>query len=191
MATQRTIVTAVAGAALVLFGGVAAVRQQVPPSRLNVDSLASELGLSAEAKDQLAPSIDKLNDLLTQADQARQEHRALWSELQDVQSDIAQALTPEQRRGFGQALREAWSAHGYGMGFMGMGRMGGGFMNGPMGGAHMHGGSMGGGHMGSGFMNGHRGGGHMHGGTMGPGTMGGSWMPAAGSMMGTRGPGGR
>jgi len=133
---SHTIVTAAAGAAIILFGGVAAVQQQASPE-LNVDSLAAQLELSNEVKAQIAPRVDQLNALLAQREQIRQQHAELWTKLGSVRNEIAQALTPVQRQGFGRALRRAWApgamsgkemmGYGPGMGagtMRGSGRMG-------------------------------------------------------------------
>lgn len=173
-----TITTAAAGAALVFFGGVAAVRQQSPPG-LNVDTLASRLGLSAKAKARIAPQIDELNSLLRRHDHLRQEHVRLWNDFQSIQDSLARTLTPEQQRELHFAIARAWGQGG-GMGPGYMGRMGGyagtrmrGYMGGPTGrmggymGAPMRGymrGYMGGpmgAHMGNGYRGGYPGRGYM------------------------------
>ncbi len=165
MRNLKKTATAVGAAALVLFGGLAAVQQQAPP-KIDADSLATQLGLSSKEKAQVAPHIDQLNQLLAQRDRMRREHQQLWTKLHDVQQKIAGVLTPEQQRGFGQALGRAYGSQGYGWGGMGMrargmgyGRMGSGAMGpGRMGGRHMGYGQMGRG----GMMQG-RGGGWMRG----------------------------
>jgi len=166
---SHTIVTAAAGAAIILFGGVAAVQQQASPE-LNVDSLAAQLGLSNDVKAQIAPQVDQLNALLAQREQIRRQHADLRTRLGSVRNEIAQALTPEQRQGFGWALRRAWgngqAGYGRGMraGAMGPAQMGYG--------RHMMGSRMGNGRgMGAGAMRGS--------GRMGP----------RGRMMGGAGPG--
>lgn len=170
MNKSKKIVTAAAGAALMLMAGVAAVQQQQGPQGLNADSLAAKLELSSDVKAQIAPQIDELNALLAQQEQFRQQHADLRNKLANVRGEIAQALTPEQRRGFAQALRQAWGrGPGAGRGAMGLGRgMGAG--PGAMGQGSMGRGSMGQGrHMmgrGAGFGQG-MGAGAMRGGRMG------------------------
>jgi len=173
-----TITTAAAGAALVFFGGVAAVRQQTPPG-LNVDTLASQLGLSASAKARIAPRIKELNALLQRRDQIRRQNADLRNEFLSLHDSLAQILTPEQQHGLQVAIGQAWGGGpGAGPGYMGHGGMGvpmgGAYMRGYMGGGgmgpSMHG-YMGRGGMGP-YMGGRRGGGsmrgHMRGGRMGP-----------------------
>jgi hypothetical protein len=164
-----TITTAAAGAALVFFGGVAAVRQQTPPG-LNVDTLASRLGLSASAKARIAPRIKELNALLQRRDQIRRQNADLRNEFLSLHDSLAQILTPEQRHGLQVAIGQAWAGEtGAGPGYMGRGGMGV-----PMGGAYMRG-YMGGGGMGPSMGNGYMGRGMMggRGGWMGRGRMGG------------------
>lgn len=192
MRKLRTFGAATATAALVLFGGVAAVRQQAPP-RINVDSLATEFGLSADVKAQLAPQIDELNSLLARREQARAEHQQLWTRFQDVQASIAETLTPEQQARLWTEIGGS-TGSGFGMG-MGMGPMGAAGQGNPVGyGGHMGSGShmASGGHMGYGNPMGR--GGRMgygspmgHGGHMGYGNPMNNNGPGAGYM----GPGGR
>lgn len=166
MTKSRKIAAAIAGAGLVVLAGIAAAPQQAPP-QLKVDELASQLGLTPQAKKQIAPRVDELNALLVRADKARQEHQQLWTQLQDVQGKILEDLTPAQRQEFAIALGQAW---GYGRG-----GNGGGYMGGYMGPGHMGygpGTMMGPGGMGYGPM----GYGHMgYGGRGRGGMMGGPW----------------
>lgn len=183
MRKPRTTATLAAAIGVALLGGVAAVQQQVPPS-LDVDSLADQLGLSAEVKESIAPDIQELNTLLARQEQIRQEHQTLWTRLQEVQGSIAEALTPEQRRDFAAALRQT-RGPGYGMGGYGMGPGAG-----VMGGSHMRAGHMGGGHMGWGGMGMGRMGPGSMGAHMGPGFMGsGAHMGPGWMFQGNPGPG--
>ncbi len=176
MRSVKTITTATAGAALVLLGGLAAAaraQQQVPP-RLDADSLAAQLGLSAKERTQITPQVARLNTLLARQDQMRQEHQRLWTEMRDVQQKIAGTLTPEQQRGFMLALARS---RGWGPG-MGYGRAG----YGPMGRGPQ--GTMGPGAMRRGMGRGYRGYGPMGRGAMGWGRGPGGWMTGPCPMMG-------
>jgi hypothetical protein len=168
MTKMGTIATAAAGAALVFFGGVAAVRQQTPPG-LNVDTLASRLGLSASAKARIAPRIQELNALLQRRNRIAQQNADLRSEFLSLHDSLAQILTPEQQHGLQVAIGQTWAGGpGAGPGYAGAcpgGPMGGAYMRGYMGGRGM-GPYMGNGYMGRGMMGG-------RGGWMGRGRMGG------------------
>ncbi|HKJ93909.1 MAG TPA: hypothetical protein VJ957_12140 [Longimicrobiales bacterium] len=180
MSKSKRIAAVIAGAGLVVLVGVAAAPQQGPP-KLKVDDVASQLGLDAQARKQLAPRIDDLNKVLAQMDEARQQHQRLWTQFQDVEGRIAEQLTPAQQQQFMMVLGRAW---GYGPGYgngpvgpMGYGAMGYGAMGpGAMGPGHMGYGRMGGGWMGRGPM--------MGGGMMGPGYQGHmrGWMHGRGSV---------
>lgn len=184
MTKLGTITVAAAGAALVFFGGVAAVRQHTPPG-LNVDSLASRLGLSASAKARIAPRIAELNALVQRRDQINRQNADLRNGFQTVHDSLAQILTPEQQHALQVAIAQTWAGRpGMGPGYMGGGMNGymgsrmGGYMDGRgmgpyMGNGHMGRGMMGGrgGWMGRGRM----GGGSMRGGAMGP-NMGNGYM---------------
>lgn len=139
-AIARTTAAA-AVAAVTLFAASAAAQQ--PPPRLSVDELAAQLNLTPEAKQQIAPELERLNQLLTQREEQRQAHLKLGDEMQAARTKIEAALSPEQLRQFRSAL---WQSHGaafapgagmrgHGPGMM-QGRAG---MMGGAGGAGMHG----------------------------------------------------
>ncbi len=148
MRKQGTIATATAAVGLVLVAGLAAVRQQTPPE-LNADSLASRLAIPPEVREKFASRVDELNALLARQRAAREQSIRVWTDIQQVESRIAEILTPEQQRAFAAAVWRARGGHGRGMGMgagmsMGMGA-------GP---GHMGSHTMGIGHMRSGFMRG-------------------------------------
>lgn len=146
MRKASRITAVVAGAGIVVLVGVAAA-QRPGAVQLNADSLSQQLGLTPQAKAQIAPQIDELNALLGRLQKARQDHQDLWTQLQAAQQKIARDLSPEQQQAFGRALAQAWG-YGPGMGMAGGSMMG--YGN------HMgYAGHMGyGAHMGQGFMGG-------------------------------------
>ena len=166
MRKPRTIATAAAVVGLVLVAGLAAAQQQVPPE-LNADSLASRLDVPPGVREKFASRVDELSALFARQQAAREQMVRVWTDIQQVESRIAEILTPEQQRAFVAAVGRAWGyGHGMGMGAgMGMG-MG-------MGAGHTGSHTMGIGYMRSGFMGGGpaMGAGHMMWGPMGRGDL--------------------
>lgn len=110
------MVTGVA-AALALVAGLGAA-QQPGPSKIDVDQLAKRLSLTSQVKKQIAPDVNRLNELFSQRAQG-QWSAEMRDELCGARGRIEAVLTPEQRLGFRTALHDAFgigpAARGFGM----------------------------------------------------------------------------
>ena len=114
MTTFRGFTTAVAVGGAVVFGGLAFTpAQQGPTAGIDVDRIATELGLTGEAK----ADLTKLNDLLVRRAQAGGEAVGLQRELYDVFTSLLGRLTFDQRRQLHWALRQnhgaSWHMSGH------------------------------------------------------------------------------
>ena len=109
--------TAVGAVAMVLLGGVAAVQQQTRPA-LDADALADRIGLSEEVRAEVTPRIEELSRLLARGPHMDAEGQAVMARLHQLQGEILERLTPEQRDVYRAAIREA-GGYGHRSGHMG------------------------------------------------------------------------
>ncbi|NIR45534.1 MAG: hypothetical protein GWN99_14045 [Gemmatimonadetes bacterium] len=137
MRTLRRSAATAGMAGLLLLGAIAATQQQDRVPKVDVEELAAELGLSQDVKQQIAPEIERLDELFTRRTEDWENHMQLHDQWVATFRNIDAALTPEQQRQFRIALHEAWG-YGPGAGMRGQTMHRQGHMM--YGGGHMHGG---------------------------------------------------